>query len=285
MNICFSTNVINTCRRGFTLLEVMIATMILAIGIGAALDAIFNNNSLRRQLDDIAMADLVLRQMAARLKSTNLTDLGHVYSSASGQAQGWTMHLRATGSTNVAAAISTAPALAQPFSSGNAYSPPYRPLTQQDLIDASILRETVPLDSLSMYIEYYNLSTVTGLQNVAGALVPVEEGLLSRFNDLQDANATANSRQLWYGLVGDPDPSHRSPQAALSPTDSSAVNLIMPASFTLANIDQPGTPEQIRGAFNHGVVIRILISWRPSGIQSSNSNYRTWRETIIVKRD
>jgi prepilin-type N-terminal cleavage/methylation domain-containing protein len=280
MYIRTRTSLQETCRHGFTVLEVMIATMILAIGIGAALNAIFNNNNFRRHLDDIAMADLVLRQMAARLKTANITDLGHVYPGGSSgtQAQGWTLHLRATASTNVPAAATSAVALAQPYSTSTAYNPPFRPLTQQDLIDASILRETVPLDNLSLYVEYYNLSTVTGLTNVAGALVPVENGLVARFNDLQDANPTTNPMQLWYGLVGDPT-------SSLSPTDSSANDLIMPATFSLANIDQPGTPDQVRGAFNHGLVIRILVSWKPTGVDSANTTFRTWRETVIVKRE
>ena len=66
-------------RRAFTLLEVMIATMILAVGMSAALDAIWNNNNFRRNLDETAMADLVLRQMASRLKTTSIFELGHPY--------------------------------------------------------------------------------------------------------------------------------------------------------------------------------------------------------------
>ena len=275
-----------SCRqRAFTLMEVMIATMILAIGMGAALNAILNNNNFRRSLDETAMADMVLRQMSARLKTTNINDLGHVYQSATGAAQGWTLHMRATASTNVPLAASTAAALAQPYSSSTTYAGPFRPLTQQDLIDAGILREPVPVDSLSLYVEYYNLSTITGLKNVAGALVPVENGLIKRYNDLQDATPTGTPRQLWYTLVGDPDPTNRSPAATLSPSDSDADDLIMPTTFALTNVDQPGTPEQVRGAFNHGLVIRILVSWRPGEITNPTSTFRTWRETIIVKRD
>jgi len=276
-------------RGAFTLLEVMIATLILAIGMTAALNAILNNNNFRRSLDENAMADLVLRQMAARLKATNIAELGNVYEHVvdptTSVAQGWTLHLRATASTNVLAATASAAALAQPYSSSTTYNSPFRPLTQQDLIDAGIVREPVPIDSLSLYVEYYNLSTITGLQNVAGALVPVENGLIKRFNDLQDATPSGIPRQLWYTLVGDPDPSHRTPAATLSPSDSEADNLIMPATFSLANVDQPGTPEQVRGAFNHGLVIRLLVSWRPGEITDPASTIRTWRETVIVKRD
>ena len=64
-------------RRAFTLLEVMIATMILAVGMSAALDAIWHNNNFRRNLDETAMADLVLRQMAARLKTVPFSELGY----------------------------------------------------------------------------------------------------------------------------------------------------------------------------------------------------------------
>ena len=64
-------------RRAFTLLEVMIATVILAVGMSAALDAIWNNNNFRRNLDETAMAELVLRQMASRLKTTSIFELGH----------------------------------------------------------------------------------------------------------------------------------------------------------------------------------------------------------------
>ncbi len=42
-------------RSAFTILEVMVATLILAIGISATLDAIYNNNSLRRNLDENTM--------------------------------------------------------------------------------------------------------------------------------------------------------------------------------------------------------------------------------------
>ena len=57
-------------RCAFTLLEVMIATIILAVGISAALGTILNNNNFRRSLDENSMADLIVRQMAARLKTT-----------------------------------------------------------------------------------------------------------------------------------------------------------------------------------------------------------------------
>jgi len=159
-------------RVAFTLIEVIIATAVLAVGITAALSAVFNNNNFRKSLDENVMADLVLRQMAARLKSTPMSQLGHAYATPTNQAEGWTLHLRATASTSVAAATSSAPALAQPYSGSHA--PPYRPLVQQELIDAGILRESVGLDSLAVYVEYYNLSTETGLQNVGGALVPIK---------------------------------------------------------------------------------------------------------------
>ena len=149
----------------FTLLEVMIATMILAIGITAAMSAIFNNNNFRRSLDESSMADLVLRQMSSRLKTTNLGTLGTVYMSPSGTPQSWTLHLRATASTNIPVAATTNAALSSP------YTGPFQPLTQQDLIDAGIMREPVPIDNMSVYVEYYNLSTITGLQNVAGSLI------------------------------------------------------------------------------------------------------------------
>ena len=281
-------------RCAFTLLEVMIATIILAVGISAALGTILNNNNFRRSLDENSMADLIVRQMAARLKTTPINQLGIVYpqpdkadptDATKIKARGWTLHLRATASANVPAATTSALALAQPYSATAAYAAPFRPLTQQDLIDAGIMREPVPIDSMSLYIEYYNLSTITGLQNVGGSLIPAENGLIKRFNDLQDANPTGVPRQLWYGLVGDPDPTHRSPAATLSPTDSEANNLIMPAKFSLANVDAAGTVEQVRGAFNHGLVIRILISWRPGEIADPNSTARRWRETVIVKRD
>lgn len=271
--------------HAFTLMEVMVATMILAIGITAALDAILTNNNLRRSLDETAMADLVLRQMSARLKSANLTDLGHVYAGPSSTAQSWTLHLRATASTTVPAASTSATALPTSYAAASALAGPFRPLTQADLITADILRENMPLDDLSLFVEYYNLNTVSGLQNVAGSLVPVESGLIRRFNDVQENNPTAAPRQLWYSLVGDPDITRRSPAVALSPTDAEADAIIMPSTFSLANVDQPGTPEQIRGAFNHGLVIRILVSWRPGGISSGDSALRSWRETVIVKRD
>ena len=135
----------------------------------------------------------------------------------------------------------------------------------------------VAIDNLTLYVEYYNLSTITGLQNISGALVPVENGLIQRYNQLQDANPTGVPRQIWQSLVGDPTTS--------PPTDSEVDAIIMPATFSLTNIDQPGTPEQIRGAFNHGFVIRILASWRPSEILNPNSTYLRWRETVLVKRN
>jgi hypothetical protein len=256
------------------------------VGISAALSAILNNNNFRRSLDENSMADLVLRQIAARLKTTPITQLGMVYPQPDKvsptdptkiKARGWTLHLRATASTNVPAASTSAPALAQPYSATATYAAPFRPLTQQDLIDAGIMREPIPIDSMSLYVEYYNLSTITGLQNVDGSLIPVENGLIKRFNDLQEATPSGNPRQLWHTLVGNPGVS--------SPSDSEANNIIMPSTFSLANVDAPGTAEQIRGAFNHGLVIRILISWRPGEIIDPNSTVRRWRETVIVKRD
>lgn len=262
---------------GFTILEVMIATMVLAVGISAAIGTIVNNNNYRKSLDESSLADLVLRQMAARLKTTNIANLGHISitpatATPPNQAQGWTLHLRATASTAVPKAVSTAGALTA------SSIPPFRPLTQQDLVDASIIREQVGLSDMAMYVEYYNLNTETGLVNVGGMLVPAENGLIQRYNELQDASPTGSPRQAWHSLVG-----HAAD--GVSPTDVQADNLIMPATFSLADVDQPGTPNQVRGAFNHGLVIRILISWRPGEIMSPTSTIRQWRETLIVKRD
>ena len=265
-------------RVAFTLIEVMIATAVLAVGITAALSAVFNNNNFRKSLDENVMADLVLRQMAARLKTTPMSRLGHVYVTPSNQAEGWTLHLRATASTFVPAATLSAPALAQPYS--GTYAPPFRPLVQQELIDAGILRESVGLDSLAVYVEYYNLSAETGLQNVSGVLVPVENGLIKRYAELQVANPSGSPRLLWYTLVGNPLPT--TPE---SPTDAQSNGFILPATYSVANVDQPGTPAQVRGAFNHGMAIRILISWRPDEVLNSSATYRRWRETVIVKLD
>ncbi len=277
-------------QRGFTLIEIMIAILVMAVGISAAIGAIANND-YRKSLDESALADLVLRQMAARLKTTSMSQLGRVYVTPANRVQGWTLHLRATASTRVAAADPAAPALIQPYAGSAAYVPPspllpfFRPLTQQDLIDAGILREQVGLQGLNVYVEYYNLNTVTGLQNVGGMLVPSESGLIRRYNELQDADPTGSPRRAWWSLVGDPDPSHRSPAAPLSPTDVRADAIIMPATFSVTEVDQPGVPEQVLGAFNHGLAIRILVSWQPGALLSPTSTHRSWRETVIVKRD
>ncbi len=290
-------------RRAFTLLEVMIATVILAVGMSAALDAIWNNNNFRRNLDETAMADLVLRQMAARLKTVPLSELGHPYQSidASGAAvvQGWTMHLRATdwkGATPSAPA--TNPMLAAVAGSTYGYSTqdagknyvasvtkPYPALTQKDLVDAGIIREPVPVQDMSLYVEYYNLNTLVGFDSVVGrGLVPVETGLIKQFNKLQEVasnseTSTATPRQLWYTLVGDPL------QKGLSPTDIIADSIIMPPVFSLNNVNAAGVSQQVRDALSHGLVIRILISWRPSEIADANSTARAWSETLIVRRE
>ena len=83
--------------------------------------------------------------------------------------------------------------------------------------------------------------------------------------------------------MGDPDIGNRSPAAPLPPSDAQANDIIMPATFSLANVDQPGTPEQVRGAFNHGLAIRILVSWQP--VETPSTAARQWRETVIVKRE
>ena len=294
-------------QSAFTLLEVMVATVILAIGMSAALDAIWNNNNFRRNLDETAMADLVLRQMAARLKTTPFLDLGHPYvKNAGGTAvvQGWTMHLRATDwklrataegatpsetATNVVLAAVPG-ATSHPYSSksGTEYAAsttlPYPALTQQNLIDAGILREPVPIQDLSLYVEYYNLSTQIGFKTVAGVgLLPVETGLIKRFNDLQEAvssTSTVTPREIWRKLVGDPGGA-----TAYSPQDFHADNFIMPAIFSLDNVNNAGVPQQVRDALAHGLVIRILASWRPNEITDSSSTVRAWSETLIVRRD
>jgi type II secretory pathway pseudopilin PulG len=273
-------------RVGFTLLEVMIATLILVVGIGAALSTIASSNSFRQSLDEDQMADLILRQMAARLQTTPMTQLGHVYVTPTNQAQGWTLHLRATDAGTIPAATSTASALTQPYSSApSAYVPPFRPLTQADLVDAAILREPLGLGQCELYVEYYNLSTNIGLQNVGGMLVPQYSGLLTRACTLQDGNPTGSPRLQWYSLVGDPVVSHRTPAAALSPTDAQAANLIMPGTFDLSTVNAAGTTDQIKDALSHGLAIRILVSWIPMIAPSTNAAMRQWRETTIVKRD
>ena len=297
-------------RRAFTLLEVMIATMILAVGMSAALDAIWHNNNFRRNLDETAMAELVLRQMASRLKTTSIFELGHPYEvkNASGtvtSAQGWTMHLRATewklrpptagatpsvASTNIVLAAVPG-ATGHPYSSksGGDYAAsttsPYPALTQQNLIDAGILRELLPIQDLSLYVEYYNLSTQTGFKSVSGGLVSVETGLIKRFNNLQevasnDSSSTVTPREIWRKLVGDP-----SGASVSSPRDIEADGFIMPAIFSLNDVNNAGVPQQVRDAFAHGLVIRILASWRPNEITDSSSTARAWSETLVVRRD
>jgi prepilin-type N-terminal cleavage/methylation domain-containing protein len=296
-------------QSAFTLLEVMVATVILAIGMSAALDAIWNNNNFRRNLDETAMADLVLRQMASRLKTTPITDLGHPYEVINGSGtvvQGWTMHLRATewklrpltdgatpsiASTNIVLAAAPG-ATSYPYSSksGGDYAASttlqYPALTQKDLIDAGILREPVPIQDLSLYVEYYNLSTQTGFKSVTDVgLVPVETGLIKRFNDLQvaasnDSTSTVTPRQIWHKLVGDP-----SGASGSSPRDIDADGFIMPAIFSLDDVNNAGVPQQVRDAFAHGLVIRILASWRPNEIVDSSSTVRAWSETLVVRRN
>jgi hypothetical protein len=290
----------------------MIATMILAVGMSAALDAIWHNNNFRRNLDETAMADLVLRQMASRLKTTPIFELGHPYESrdASGAAvvQGWTMHLRATdwklrpategappsvASTNIV--LAAVPGASYPYSSKTSgangvyaasTTSPYPALTQQDLVDAGIIREMVPVADMSLYVEYYNLSTQTGFQVVADAgLQPVEKGLIKRFTNLQqaesnNATSTVTAREIWIKLVGDPSGS-----SAVSPKDNDADGFILPAVFSLNDVNGAGVPQQVRDAFVHGLVIRILVSWRPHEISDPSSTVRAWSETLIVRRN
>jgi prepilin-type N-terminal cleavage/methylation domain-containing protein len=306
-------------RRAFTLLEVMIATMILAVGMSAALDAIWHNNNFRRNLDETAMAELVLRQMASRLKTTSIFELGHPYEvkNASGtvtSVQGWTMHLRATDWTLRPPTAGATPSVAStnivlaavPGATGHPYSSksggdyaasttsPYPALTQQNLIDAGILRELLPIQDLSLYVEYYNLSTQIGFKTltivkdgeiVPVGIVPVEIGLIKRFNNLQqvasnDSTSTVTPREIWRNLVGDPGG-----VTALSPQDFDANGFIMPAIFSLNDVNNAGVPQQVRDAFAHGLVIRILASWRPNEITDSSSTARAWSETLVVRRD
>jgi hypothetical protein len=289
----------------------MVATVILAIGMSAALDAIWQNNNFRRNLDETAMADLVLRQMASRLKTASIFELGHPYEvkSASGtvtSVQGWTMHLRATdwnsrpptggatsssASTNIVlAAVPGATGYPYLSKSGDDYAAstvlPYPALTQKDLIDAGILRELLPIQDLSLYVEYYNLSTQTGFRSVPDVgLVPVETGLVKRFNKLQevasnDSTSTVTPREIWHNLVGNP-----SGATASSPSDVETNSFIMPAIFSLNNASKAGVRQQIRDAFAHGLVIRILASWRPNEIVDPSSTVRAWSETLIVRRN
>ena len=80
-------------------------------------------------------------------------------------------------------------------------------------------------------------------------------------------------------LVGDPL------QKGLSPTDIIADSIIMPPVFSLNNVNAAGVSQQVRDALSHGLVIRILISWRPSEIADANSTARAWSETLIVRRE
>jgi prepilin-type N-terminal cleavage/methylation domain-containing protein len=299
-------------RRAFTLLEVMVATMILAIGMSAVFDALWQNNNFRRNLDETAMADLVLRQMASRLKTIPIYELGHPYEvknsngTVTSSVQGWTMHLRATdwklrpstagatpsvASTNtVLAAVPGAAGYPYSSKSGDDYAAsktlPYPALTQQNLIDAGILRELLPIQDLSLYVEYYNLSTQTGFKSVKDVgLVPAETGLIKRLNNLQeaasnDSASTVTPREIWRKLVGDP-----SSVPASSPRDMDADGFIMPAIFSLNNVNNPGVSQQVRDASAHGLVIRILASWRPNEITDSSSTVRAWSETLVVRRD
>ena len=264
-------------RRAFTMLEVMVATLILAIGISAALDAIFNNNNLRRSLDERTMADLVLRQMTAQIKSASIDSLGLPASldSLGNPIPNWAQHRRVTSVPGVPAAT---------------LGGTLKPLTQDDLIIAGILREKILLDEMSVYVEYYNLMTNTGLVPARSGLglVQGENGLLKLFNNLQRDRPTASPLTLWYSIVGDPDTSRNTGNVASPPsppTEPRAQELIMPAAFDISRVNAPGTPEQVLGAFNHGLVIRVLVSWRPGEMVSTQSPYRMWRETLIVKRN
>lgn len=256
---------ISSISTGFSLMEVMVSVLILAIAMTSALSSMSTVEQNRRGLDYDERATLVLQLVVGKLRNTGWGDLGQVDIAK---------HRRVVPSalspevvTDANGATVTLPNPANP------------PLTEKDLISSSVgvLNTAIGLPGLQVYVEYYRM------------------GIYDRLNDLN--NQGMDSRTAWKALVGGYRLPKQIPSTIPPPTDVLAKDLVLwqgTNNLRLAalitgkgNRGRAGANPPVANTMDDGVLVRVVVSWIPAGYQGRDDNYqapRQWREQVIGLR-
>lgn len=132
---------IATSRRGFTIVETLIALSVMVVGILALMGAIGNLNQSRTTVDDELRIQALTRSILERLASLPWSDLGGNSTASTAQ---WS-HARFLGM-----AVSTSDtAYCQPPLTATAAEP------ENNFIAQQLATQSVPVKNLRIFIEYY----------------------------------------------------------------------------------------------------------------------------------
>jgi prepilin-type N-terminal cleavage/methylation domain-containing protein len=292
-------------RRGFSLVEVVIAMAVMAVALFAAASNILSLNQAHAAQREEASVQVIANQLIERIMGSNFSQLGQAISAASQADQNaWSWQRRATplpaaiaiqfGQVSVAAGPSVAATpLTAPLNPplGEYGTDPMYATT--DLVQLGIEGQPSGISNLRVYLEYYSMNIMNDLQAYQTAAI---------------ANpATAmTQRTAWTAEVGNifltdptqvaippyptPSPGSFPPTVTSSapypasclPTPYGGANIFFPESATGANnmsqinLLQPVVPTTSQ---NDAVLVRILIFW------VSQAQGQRWHEVWVVRRN
>ncbi len=233
-------------RHGFSLLEVMIAIVILASALSVAIGTIFTLHQGRAALEEELKAQAIAQVMVERLQGASWDSLGKYMDAVPGH-NAWSWHRRAT--KQLVFTPSMDPTVTPPMQ-----EKAKRP--EDDLIALGILSSPSGVRNLKVYLEYYQMRLVERVNELMAAE--------DKAGDSEEVKAKKrNPGLIWREAVGDPIQG-KVPTADLGTDDE----IYLPDDPNALNLSE------VKSA----VLMRVLISW-----ESAVGGIR-WHEVVVSRR-
>lgn len=287
-------------RRGFSLMEVMIAVAVLSVALLAAASNIMSLNQAHAAQREDAAVQVIANQLIERIMGATFSQLGQaVPQTIQADQNAWSWQRRAT-PLPAAVAIQY-----NEISGGGAVTAPINPpmgeygtdpmYATTDLVQLGIEGQQSGISNLRVYLEYYSMNVMNDMMAYQTAAIA------------SPTTATATmQRTSWMAEVGNvfltdptqnpipivPAPSAGSFPPAVTgsgpypttcyPTPYSGTNIYFPesasssTSMTQLNLLQPAVPTTSQ---NDAVMVRVLVFW------VSAAKGQRWHEICVVRRN
>jgi len=265
-------------RRGFSLLEVVIAMAIMSVALFAAAGNIMSLNQAHAAQREEAAVQVIANQIIERIMGATFAQLGQsIAPTIQADQNAWSWQRRAT-PLPAAAAI----AFGQ-VTGGIAWTTPVNPpmaeygsaaqYATQDLVQLGIEGSQSGISNLRVYVEYYSMNIMNDL-------------LAYQIAAIASPAAAMTQRTAWMAEVGNiyaTDPTTSTPTFPTSciPTPYLGANIFFPESATgtlstQINLLQPAVPTTSQ---NDAVLVRVLVFW------VSQAKGERWHEVWVVRRN